>query len=177
MKQCVFSEWPSYLLPAGYSDSLGARVSQLVDLDWGTTIDHLTEIMSNSVASKLFSEKSVLVLGPEYFPPPAKGKKVDFVSLGRTEFGLITCKGTSGVGDEKSSDGGRFIPRIIVSMGAARVEAVPELKYSSNPDLKDFQYVVVKDLQERPSAGGEKYVSMEWVKDCLIAGRMFSPRV
>lgn len=85
-------------------------------------------------------------------------------------------KGTSGFGDEKSSDGGRFIPRIILSMGAARVEAVPELKYSSNPDLKDFQYIVVKDLHERPSVGGEKYVSMEWVKDCLIAGRMF-PRV
>lgn len=62
-------------------------------------------------------------------------------------------------------------------MGAARVEAVPELKYSSDPELKDFQYVVVKDLHERPSVGGEKYVSMEWVKDCLIAGRVFPPRV
>jgi hypothetical protein len=62
-------------------------------------------------------------------------------------------------------------------MGAARVEAVPELKYSSSPDLKDFQFVVVKDLHERPLVGGEKYVSMEWVKDCLIAGRMFPPRV
>ncbi|KAI0006117.1 hypothetical protein BJV74DRAFT_761212 [Russula compacta] len=158
--QCIVSDWPNYLLPAGYSDSLGARVTQMVDLDWGTTLDHLTSIMSNNVAMKLFSNKSVLVLGPEYFPPPAKGKK-----------------GTSGVGDEKSNDGGRFIPRIIASMGAARVEAVPEIKYSSNPDLKDFHYVVVKDLQERPSVGGEKYVSMEWVKDCLIAGRMFPPRV
>jgi len=132
----------------------------MVDLDWGTTLDHLTGIMSNTVATKLFSQKSVLVLGPEYFPPPAKGKR-----------------GMSGVGDEKSNDGGRFIPRIIVSMGAARVEAVPELKYASNPDLKEFQYVVVKDMHERPSVGGEKYVSMEWVKDCLIAGRMFPPRV
>ncbi|KAI9509660.1 hypothetical protein F5148DRAFT_978067 [Russula earlei] len=158
--QCAVSDWPSYLLPAGYSDSLGARVSQLVDLDWGSTLDHLTSIMSNNVATKLFSDQSVLVLGPEYFPPPAKGKK-----------------NTSGVGEEKFNDGGRFIPRIIVSMGAARVEAVPELKYSSNPDLKEFQYVVVKDMHERPSIGGEKYVSMEWVKDCLIAGRMFPPRV
>ncbi|KAI0282996.1 hypothetical protein BGY98DRAFT_911778 [Russula aff. rugulosa BPL654] len=158
--QCAVSDWRRYLLPAGYSDSLGARVTQMVDLDWGTTLDHLTGIMSNNVATKLFSKKSVLVLGQEYFPLPAKGKK-----------------GTSGVTDKKTSDGGRFIPRIIVSMGAARVEAVPELKYSSNPDLKDFHYVVVKDLHERPSVGGEKYVSMEWVKDCLIAGRMFPPRV
>lgn len=86
------------------------------------------------------------------------------------------CQGTSGVGDEKSNDSARFIPRIIASMGAARVEAVPELKYASNPDLKGFQYVVVKELHEQPPVGGEKYVSMEWVKDCLIAGRMFPPR-
>lgn len=82
-KQCIISDWPSYLLPAGYSDSLGARVTQMVDLDWGSTLDHLTGIMSNNVATKLFSEKSVLVLGPEYFPPPAKGKKVlSFFALG-----------------------------------------------------------------------------------------------
>ena len=74
------SDWPKYLLPAGFSDSLGAKVSQMVDLDWGTTLHHLSEIMSNNVATKLFSTKSVLVLGPEYFPPPAKGKKV-FISL------------------------------------------------------------------------------------------------
>jgi hypothetical protein len=80
IKQCAISDWPSYLLPAGYSDSLGAKVSQMVDLDWGTTLDHLSDIMSNNVPTKLFSTKSVLVLGPEYFPPPAKGKKV-FVSL------------------------------------------------------------------------------------------------
>jgi hypothetical protein len=48
----------------------------MVDLDWGTTLDHLTGIMSNNVATKLFSKKSVLVLGQEYFPLPAKGKKV-----------------------------------------------------------------------------------------------------
>ncbi|KAI0302130.1 hypothetical protein BC826DRAFT_987384 [Russula brevipes] len=158
--QCAVSDWHSFLLPAGYSDSLEARVTQMVDLDWGTTLDHLTSILSNNVPTKLFAGKSVLVLGPQYFPPPAKGKK-----------------GASGVGDDKSSDGGRFVPRIIVCMGATRVEAAPELKYSSSPDLKNFHYVVVKDLHERPPAGGEKYVSMEWVKDCLIAGRLFPVRV
>jgi hypothetical protein len=75
-KQCAVSDWRRYLLSAGYSDSLGARVTQMVDLDWGTTLDHLTGIMSNNVATKLFSKKSVLVLGPEYFPLPTKGKKV-----------------------------------------------------------------------------------------------------
>lgn len=148
----------------------------MVDLDWGTTLDHLTGIMSNKVPTKLFSNMSILVLGQDYFPPPAKGKKVSFlvVLVGSAQLTTTRCQGTSGVGDEQSN--GRFIPRIIISMGAARVEAVPDLKYTSNPDLKDFQYVVVKELHERPPVGGEKYVSMEWVKDCLIAGRMFPPR-
>ena len=48
----------------------------MVDLDWGTTLDHLTGIMSNKVPTKLFSNMSILVLGQEYFPPPAKSKKV-----------------------------------------------------------------------------------------------------
>ena len=74
-------DWPTYLLSAGYSDSLGARVTQMVDLDWGTTLDHLTGIMSNKVPTKLFSNMSILVLGQEYFPPPAKGKKVNFWSF------------------------------------------------------------------------------------------------
>jgi hypothetical protein len=107
------------------------------------------------------------------FPRQQRAKRYSLLYSKSDRIDSIRCKGASGVGVEKSSDGGRFIPRIIVSMGAARVEAVPELKYASNPDLEDFEYVVVKDLHERPSVGGEKYVSMEWVKDCLIAGRMF----
>jgi hypothetical protein len=62
----------------------------MVDLDWGTTLDHLIDIMSNNVATKLFSTKSVLVLGPEYFPPPAKGKKVH-ISLLLSSTELIAC--------------------------------------------------------------------------------------
>lgn len=80
-KQCTVSDWPSHLLSAGYSDTLGARVTQMVDLDWGTTLDHLTGIMSNKVPTKLFSNMSILVLGQDYFPPPAKGKKVSFWSF------------------------------------------------------------------------------------------------
>ncbi|KAI0273722.1 hypothetical protein BC834DRAFT_224345 [Gloeopeniophorella convolvens] len=152
--KCIVADWPQYLLPAGYSDSLGARVTQLVDFDWGKTLDHLTDVMSNSVPTKLFAGQSVLVVGQEYFPPPAKGKK-----------------GSSGVGDEKS-EGGRFVPRIILSMGAARVETVPDAKHASG---KKFDYVIVKDLHERPADIAGTYVSMEWVKDCLIAGRLFPP--
>lgn len=59
-------------------DKFEARVSQLVDLDWGNSTEHLSEIMSNPVASKLFEEKSVLCIGVDFVPLP-KGKKVSSI--------------------------------------------------------------------------------------------------
>ena len=47
----------------------------MVDLDWGNCTEHLSHIMSNPVASKLFSKKSVLCLGSDLVPLP-KGKRV-----------------------------------------------------------------------------------------------------
>jgi hypothetical protein len=64
-----------YMLPQGFSEHLNARVSQLVDLDWGNSIHHLTDIMSNQVASKLFADQSVLCFSVDFVPLP-KGKKV-----------------------------------------------------------------------------------------------------
>lgn len=64
----------------------------MVDVDWGSTLDHLTGIMSNNVTTRLFSKKSVLVLGPDYFPPPARGKKVLYF-FAYYIAGLITCNG------------------------------------------------------------------------------------
>jgi hypothetical protein len=85
----------------------------MVDLDWGTTLDHLTSILSNNVATKLFAGKSVLVLGPQYFPPPAKGKKVlSSFALDGAWIDNVLRQGTSNVGDDKSSDGGRFVPTV-----------------------------------------------------------------
>jgi len=63
------------LLPQGFSEPLNARVSQFVDLDWCNSFDHLSDIMSNHVASKVFADKSVLCLGPD-FVPLSKSKKV-----------------------------------------------------------------------------------------------------
>ena len=55
----------------------------MVDLDWGNSTEHLSDIMSNPVASKLFAGESVLCLGPEFVPLPSKGKKVRPVRLFR----------------------------------------------------------------------------------------------
>ncbi|KAI0054163.1 hypothetical protein FA95DRAFT_43641 [Auriscalpium vulgare] len=138
--------WARYLLPAGSSETLNACLSQLVDLDWGATPEHLTDIMKNSVAPKIFAGKSILVVGAEYFPvPPAlRGKK---------------------------EEGESSVPRIIVSMGADRVEAVPELRYAS-PKV-EFDYVIWPKLDEdEMDEMEESWVSFPWVKDCLVAGRL-----
>lgn len=68
--------WSHHLLAAGYSEYLGASVSQLVDLNWGESVEHMTEIMENSVPLKLLAGKSVLCVGKETFPEPPK--KVGF---------------------------------------------------------------------------------------------------
>lgn len=70
-------DWQPFLLSAGYSDTLGARISQLVDLDWGNCTEHLTDIMDSEVPIKLFSQKTVLCVGAELVPlPPNRAKKV-----------------------------------------------------------------------------------------------------
>lgn len=69
-----------FLLPAGFCDPLNARVSQLLDLDWGNSVEHLTEIMSNLVPSKLFANQSILCLSPDFMPTPPKAiRKVSYI--------------------------------------------------------------------------------------------------
>jgi len=63
------------MLPQGYSDTLKARPSQQVDMDWGNSIHQLKDIMSNCVPCKLFSGLSILCVGPDMVPT-AKGKRV-----------------------------------------------------------------------------------------------------
>jgi len=65
-----------------------------------------------------------------------------------------------------------MIPRIIMSMGASRIEAVKDTT-SASKQLSLFDYIVVKDTQDIPQTKGlENYVPFHWAKDCLIAGRL-----
>ncbi|KAH7919016.1 hypothetical protein BV22DRAFT_1108220 [Leucogyrophana mollusca] len=147
-------DWQPFLLPAGFSDFLNARVSQLIDLDWGNSQEHLTEIMSNLAASKLFTDKSILCVGADFVPLP-KTRKTPSVD-----------------GNKEAS---RSVPWIILAMGASRVEAVFDVKSASSKDLKVFDYVVVKDCDEAGKDLREADVTLvhvPWVKECLIAGRL-----
>ena len=80
-------DWQPFLLPAGMCDKFEARVSQLVDLDWGNSTEHLSEIMTNPVAPKLFDEKSVLCIGADFVPLP-KGKKVYSITFSPVKYPL-----------------------------------------------------------------------------------------
>lgn len=77
--------WYPYLLPAGMSEILDARVSQFVDLDWGNSPAHLTDIMSYNVPPKVFRGKSLLCLSVDYLPKTTKTKAV------RLSFPLLFC--------------------------------------------------------------------------------------
>ena len=127
--------------------------------------------MSNAVASKLFAEKSILCVGPEMVPQP-KGKRVCLISLVTTALSYtdyIIFK-RAGI-DEKSQEAINAVARIILSMGADRVEAVTELKYADN-NLLDYDYVVIREATHyQPELSECLTVHWGWVKDCLIASR------
>ena len=70
-------------------------------------------------------------------------------------------------------DGNYAIPRIVLFMGASSVEAVADVKQASKRSLNDYDYVLVKDSPPLPLVEGAKYIDMEWLKNCLIANRIF----
>lgn len=73
--------------------------------------------------------------------------------------------------DEKTQEAHNAVTRIILAMGADRVEAVSELKYASAP-VADFDLVIIKEAQNyTPELDNGKIVHWAWVKDCLIASR------
>ncbi|CDO68291.1 hypothetical protein BN946_scf184799.g18 [Trametes cinnabarina] len=140
-------DWQPYLLPAGFSVHLDTRVSQLIDLDWGNSVHHLTEITDNPVPHKVFTGKSILCVSPLFVPCRHKTKK--------------------------NSNGGQdSVPLITLCMGADTVEAVTDERHASH-DIREYDYIVVRDKQEcKRLSVYEHCVDMDWVKDCLISGRL-----
>jgi hypothetical protein len=144
-------EWTAYMLPQGYSDRLSARISQQVDVDWGNSVHQLTDIMDNAVPAKPFQNHSILCVGSDMVPQP-KGKRLP---------------GT----DEKTQEASNAVARIIICMGARRVETVTELRHASGHHA-DYDYIVVKDsCTNSVDVQGGTVVPWSWVKDCLIASR------
>ncbi|TFK55141.1 hypothetical protein OE88DRAFT_1003892 [Heliocybe sulcata] len=145
-------DWRPYLLPAGFSDTLGTRISQRVDFDWGVTGNIMKAIMDNPVAIKVFADKSILCLSDKFVPVQA-GATNKIVADDR---GTLAC-----------------VPRIILAMGAKRVEAVTQTR-NALQNLKAYDYIVVSSPSDLDTLRqqGLKVANWEWVKDCLIAGRL-----
>lgn len=73
--------------------------------------------------------------------------------------------------DEKSQEAINAVARIILSMGADRVEAVTELRYAAH-NLSDYDYIVIREASHYQHEFAECItVHWGWVKDCLIASR------
>ncbi|KAI0374885.1 hypothetical protein BV20DRAFT_961101 [Pilatotrama ljubarskyi] len=138
------TDWQPYLLPAGFSEHLNTRVSQLVDLDWGNSEQHLSEITENLVPAKVFSGKSILCISRQFVPCRRKNA---------------------------NTESAEKVPLIVLCMGAKTVEAVTDEKYASR-SLDEYDYVVLRDDYEKRLLDVDHCVSVSWVKDCLISGRL-----
>lgn len=151
ISQGVEVDWQPYLLPAGFSEHLNTRVSQLVDLDWGNSIEHLRGINENLVAAKVFSDMAILCVNKLF----------------------VTCRGKN---KKESNPSAEAVPQIILCMGAELVEAVSDQKHASRP-LEKYDYVVVREDADRAPFHNvvQHCVDVNWVKDCLTSGRLLPP--
>ncbi|EFI28374.1 hypothetical protein CC1G_13908 [Coprinopsis cinerea okayama7 len=145
-------DWPPFLLPQGqYNDSC---LTQMVDLNWGTSAYHLANIMDNPAPMKLMKGTSVLCVGHDIFPQP-KGK-----SHPNNEQGF--------------QDGINYCTRIILAMGADSVEAVLNPDFASR-GFDDYTYIVTRAPPAEnkwPELPRSRLVDWSWVKSCLIANRL-----
>ncbi|KAG6898357.1 hypothetical protein C0992_009032 [Termitomyces sp. T32_za158] len=145
-------DWLAYMLGQGFSETLSTQISQQVDINWGTSVHHLSDIMENRVPCKLFSGKSILCVG-DVVPKMRRSKKPSIV-------------------EEKAQEAHNAITRIILAMGADCVEAVTDIDHASAP-LNEFDFIVIKKA-EHYSLGmvPDKTVQWSWVKECLVASRL-----
>jgi hypothetical protein len=76
---------------------------------------------------------------------------------------------------DKSNDEGkekcRAVPRIILAMGAARVEIVASVHHATDTS-SSYDYVVIEDDADMLDEYGSSCVLVKWVKACLIAGKL-----
>ncbi|VDC00648.1 unnamed protein product [Peniophora sp. CBMAI 1063] len=144
--------WHRYLLPAGFSTKLNAKVSQLIDYDWGADTTHMSDVMNASV-----------VQTPTVALRPFKGKRMLLVGA---EF-VKTGRKTSGNASEEYG-----MPEILLCAGAARVVSVKDVPAQVN----GFDFIVLKDTAGYDNDDRDvPFVSTAWVKDCIISGRLHAP--
>ncbi|KAG6874218.1 hypothetical protein C0995_003764 [Termitomyces sp. Mi166 len=146
--------WLAYMLSQGFSEVLSTQISQQVDINWGTSVHHLTDIMENRVPYEKQEGLKVSSCS-SYFLVDVDPKQLPVV-------------------EEKAQEAHNAITRIILAMGADRVEAVTEVDHASAP-LHEFDLVVIKKAEHYSIELGmvpDKTVHWNWVKECLVASRL-----
>ncbi|KAJ7285746.1 hypothetical protein C8J57DRAFT_1216094 [Mycena rebaudengoi] len=94
-------EWMLYLLPSGYSDHLGFRLTQRVNADWGNSpVD--ADMLNNPLACNLFQGLNILCVGPDLVLVPGQAQNESTIN----------------------------IPNIVLAMGAGSVEAVRHVSHA-----------------------------------------------
>lgn len=77
---------------------------------------------------------------------------------------------------ERAREATRMIPRIVLCMGAARVEAVASFENASFKSLDKYNYIVFREAEEAHKANKTRRLSncvaFTWIKECLITGRL-----
>lgn len=74
----------------------------------------------------------------------------------------------------------RYVPWIILCMGAAKVEAVTDTKQVSRAHMQTFDYIIVKERNILGSVrvDGDVVVGdVNWVKECLVSSRLSPPEM
>ncbi|EKM82613.1 hypothetical protein AGABI1DRAFT_104539 [Agaricus bisporus var. burnettii JB137-S8] len=139
-------EWRSHLLPQGRPNAIDVQPSQQIDLNWGNRTEHLSELMTNPVAPRILKDQSILCVGPD-MTPKSKSKDTD------------------------KGEAASYIIRIILAMGATRVEAVRDTSFAEHP-LSHYDLLVIRDREQYHSAYSQTHtVDWNWIKDSLIMSR------
>ncbi|KAJ1310489.1 hypothetical protein OPQ81_007222 [Rhizoctonia solani] len=143
------SQWMDALLPRGTSDFYQTEISQIVDSQLQSATDMVKTLLESKVTRKPFKGNSVLCIFK-------RAKKIQ----------------------PEGIDKGKFYSRVACVMGASTVHLVPDNDLNSltlpRPIL-DYDYVVCENaatLQNIKSTIGAVGRSTDWVKQCIIMGRV-----
>ncbi|KAJ3842493.1 hypothetical protein F5878DRAFT_576789 [Lentinula raphanica] len=160
-------DWRHYLLPKGYdTPTSNVMLSQFLNLDWGSTPEHLTNIMDNPYAHKLFAGMNVLCVGDDYIPEEHEER------MGANNYGDLKLEALRIVANRSKITSG--VALIILAMGASQVTAVADFQDAHEDE--HFDFVVFKDMKwntKYPTPKeGTRHASWAWAKQCLIRGQM-----
>ncbi|KAH7340178.1 hypothetical protein B0J17DRAFT_650238 [Rhizoctonia solani] len=143
------SQWMDALLPRGTSNFYQTEISQVVDPQLQSATDMVKALLESNVTRKPFKGSSVLCIFKRV-------KKIQ----------------------PEGIDKGKFYSRIASVMGASSVHLVPDNDLNSltlPQPILEYDYVVCENattLQTVKSTIGAAGRSTDWVKQCIIMGRV-----